>query len=204
MRNWSFWDWLTYICIATTALILALDQAIKGSPTFPKDLSGLLAAPSWNYAPLTLIIVSGLLLLLKQLNWIGKDSSPDTARPDESSSEVPYIKTSLMLQFFGDHRIPQEISSENVGCWFAFFSPSLSITPLNEKGDPIEGKMQVPPNWVIFIALDKPAQFRQAIVTFSNPEAMPIADMHMANSRVIAFSTRGPIPAGALTIQVVE
>lgn len=204
MSKWSFWDWLTYTCIAAAALVLALDQAIKGSPALLGSLSGLLARPSWNYAPLVLIGLSGVLLVLKQLNFLGKSDTGQNANLSAQDLEPKYIKTTLRLQFFGDYRIPHEVSSDNVACWFAYFSASLSITPMDESGNSIAGGMQIPPNWAIFVALDKPSKFRQAIVTFSNPEVMPVTDTHMANARVIAISTRGQIPAGVLTIQIAE
>ena len=114
------------------------------------------------------------------------------------------LKTDLRLQFFGDRRIPQEVSSDNVASWFAYFSPSLAITPKDARGNTIAGGLEIPPNWAIFVALDKPAKFRQAIVTFSNPEVMPVIDVHTANSRIIAISTRGQVPAGVLTIKTIN
>ena len=204
MSSWSFWDWLTYTCIAIAALILALDQAIKGSPLLLGNLSGILAKPSWNYAPLGLIGLSGVLLLLKQLNMLGPKGANRNVQPGAQDLEIKYIKTRLRLQFFGDHRIPHEVSSDNVAVWFSYLSASLSITHTDASGNTIQGGMHIPPNWVVFIALDKPATFRQAIVSFSNPEVMPIMDTHMANTRVIAISTRGQMPAGVLTIEVAE
>jgi hypothetical protein len=118
--------------------------------------------------------------------------------------ELQYIKTDLRLQFFGDRRIPQEVSSNNIASWFAYFSQSLAIIPKDAHGNTLAGGLEVPPNWAVFVALDKPARFRQAVVTFSNPEVMPVTDVHMANSRVIAISTRGLVPAGVLTINVLE
>ena len=122
----------------------------------------------------------------------------------QRTQEPQYIKTDLRLQFFGDQRIPQEVSSDNVASWFAYFSPSLAIIPKDAHGNMVAGGLEVPPNWAIFVALDKPAKFRQAIVTFSNPEIMPITDVHMANSRVIAISTRGQVPAGVLNIHIIK
>jgi hypothetical protein len=138
------------------------------------------------------------------LNLLGGRRPTQNANASAEDAELKYIKTNLRLQFFGDHRIPHEVSSDNVACWFAYFSASLSITPMDEKGNVIKGGMQIPPNWAVFVALDKPAKYRQAIVSFSNQEVMPITDTHMANARVIVISTRGQIPAGVLTIQVLE
>jgi hypothetical protein len=204
MSNWSFWDWLTYTCIGVAALVLALDQAIKGSPVVLGSLSGLLARSTWNYAPLALIGLSSILLVLRQLHVLGAKHEAQRSNQGERDPEPKSIKTALRLQFFGDYRIPHEISSDNVASCFAYYSPSLSITPKDASGNTIAGGMEIPPNWAIFLALDKPAKFKQAIVSFSNPEVMPITDVHLANSRVIVTSTRGQVPAGVLAIQVVE
>ena len=103
MPSWSFWDWLTYICIGVAALVLALDQAIKGSPQLLGNLSGLLAKPSWNYAPLALIGLSGVLILLKQFGIVGAKDANHNVELAAQNPDIKYIKTGLRLQFFGDH-----------------------------------------------------------------------------------------------------
>jgi len=205
MSNWGFWGWLSYICIGISAIMIAVDKAVKGSPEMLKRLSGLLSSALWNYAPLMLIGISAIFLILHQLGVVGAKSEirPSVVK-SQLTQEPQYIKTDLRLQFFGDHRIPYEVSSDNVASWFAYFSPSLAITPMDARGNTVAGGLKVPPNWAIFLALDKPAKFRQAIVTFSNPEVMPVTDVHMANSRAIVISIRGQVPAGVLSIHVIE
>ena len=203
MKRWGFWDWVTYSCVGVAAIALAVDQAIKGSPRLVGQFSALLDVPAWSYLPLILMVISACVMLLKQLNVLGGEVSvaEEAAQPD-SSEASDFLATRVRLQFFGDQRIPHEISSENVAVWFTYFSNSLSIQPLGEDGKPAPGGMAMPPNWVIFLALDRPSNFRQVLVSFSNQEAMPIVDIHMANARVIAISTRGLIPAGVLTVEV--
>ena len=122
-------------------------------------------------------------------------------QPPPATEQAPLpIRTGVKLQFFGDQRIPTEITQNNVASWFAYFSRSLTITPQDAEGHPIAGGMQIPPNWAIFISFDRPATYRQVIVDFSNPSAMPVIDRQFQNSRVLVISTRGMLPAGVLDI----
>jgi hypothetical protein len=118
--------------------------------------------------------------------------------------EEAFIKSTISLQFFGDHRIPQETSSENVVSWFAYFSSSLLVQPKDENGNNVAGGLEIPPNWVIVLVFDKPAIYRQAVTNFSNSEACPLIDIHSTNGRMIALSTRGQMPAGIFTIDIIE
>src|SRR5438046_6834540 len=76
MGKWDFWGWLTYSCVFVAAVILALDTGLKGSATMA-DLPFLHSTP-WDFAPLVLMTVSGLLLLARALGWIGKKPVPIT------------------------------------------------------------------------------------------------------------------------------
>jgi hypothetical protein len=114
------------------------------------------------------------------------------------------IRTGIRLQFFGDTRIPQPIDSNNIASWFAYFSPSLSFEFKDKDGKTLDGGTHIPPNWVIYLTLDKPASFKQVVVDFSNPSEMPIIDTQQQNSRAIMVSTRGLMPAGVLDIHVIQ
>ncbi|HJW42587.1 MAG TPA: hypothetical protein VJ476_15335 [Rhizomicrobium sp.] len=114
------------------------------------------------------------------------------------------IKTGIRLQFFGDVRIPHVISSDNVATWFAYFTPSISMVPKDTDGKTIAGGFEVPPNWAIFVAIDKAASFKQVLVEFSNTDLMPVIDIQQSSSRAILISTRGLIPAGVLNIHAVS
>lgn len=128
---------------------------------------------------------------------------PSAYRKDEDVVAAA-IPTRLRLQFFGDHRIPTEISNNNVAVWFTYYTSSITLTPKDKDGKPLPGGFEVPPNWVIFLALDKPATYHQVLIDFSNPEKMPITDIQVSNTRVIAISTRGTMPAGVLDIHVAQ
>jgi hypothetical protein len=125
---------------------------------------------------------------------------------DPGSYRNPYqavrVKSGVKLQFFGGNKIPTQVSIDNVATWFTYFTPSLSILPKDAKGNTIAGGMEVPPNWVIFVAFDHPVLYGEVRIDFSNPEIMPVMDRQMMNSRVVVISSRGPIPAGVLDIHV--
>lgn len=138
-------------------------------------------------------------------SWSKNGNILEDEKPEKETIEpLSFIKSELKLQFFGDNRIPQVASSDNVATWFAYFSPSLSIEPKDENGKTVAGGLEVPPNWVVILVFDKPVSYQQATTGFSNPELCPIIDTHSTNSRMVAISTRGQIPAGVLTMEIVE
>lgn len=200
MRDWGFWEWLTYACIALAAVALAADQAIKGSTELRKRLAGLLHRPLWNYAPLVLIGISALLVVGQQLGVIGRRAQ--NVEPGEV--QVAFVDTTLRLQFFGDRRIPHDLGSQNVATWFAYFSPSIQVTPADDKGNRMPGGFEVPPNWVILVVLDRPSSYRQGIATFSNPEIAPPIEVRQATTRSIVVTTGALLPAGILEISLVK
>jgi hypothetical protein len=201
--KWGFWEWLSYTCIAIAAIILAVDQAVKGSSTTTSYLTGIAGGPIWNYAPAFLVGLSAILIVAQRLGWVGSKTKFDTEASTHVSSSPTYIRTELRLQFFGDQRTPHEISSVNIATWFAYFSPSITLTPQDASGNPLPGGFEVPPSWAIFITVDIPSSYRQATVRFSNPEVMPITEVRMATTRSIVVTARSQFPAGVLEIAVV-
>jgi hypothetical protein len=59
-------------CIAIAAIIVATDQAAKGSVDLLSRCAGLLARPLWIYARLGLIGASALFILGHQLGVVGR------------------------------------------------------------------------------------------------------------------------------------
>jgi hypothetical protein len=200
MAHWGFWEWLTYSCIGIAAVVLAADQAIKGSPELIVRFSGLLKAPTWNYAPLALIIVSGVVLVGQQIGLFGAK----VQNVEGAQSQPAFIKTSIRLQFFGDRRIPHDIGQQNVATWFAYFSPSIKVTPQDAQGKPMDGGFEVPPNWVVLIVFDRLSAYRQGIANFSNPEIAPPIEVRHATTRSMVVTTSGLLPAGVLEIYALE
>jgi hypothetical protein len=202
MSYWGFWEWLTYSCIAIAAVVLALDQAIKGSPELIVRFSTLLKARTWSYAPLALIGLSGLLLVGQHVGVIGtKVQNVEAGRPRQQPG---FVKTSVRLQFFGDRRIPLDVARENVATWFAYYSPSIKVTPQDPEGKAMAGGFEVPPNWVVLIVFDQPTDYRQAVATFSNPEIAPPIEVRHTTTRSVVVTTGGLLPAGVLEVHLIE
>jgi hypothetical protein len=74
MPDWGFFEWLTYASIGIAAVILVLDQSIKGSSEMMTTFSKLLSSKFWNFAPLALIAISVVLLVAHQVGLIGVKS----------------------------------------------------------------------------------------------------------------------------------
>jgi hypothetical protein len=119
---------------------------------------------------------------------------------EPGTNTVQFVKTVPRLQFFGDQRIPKEISSDNVFSWFAYYSPSLRVTGTNAEGKVISGETQ--PTWAIFITLDTPSAYRQVITVFSNPEVTPQTEVRPSLARSIVITSNAQFPAGVLDIYV--
>lgn len=125
-------------------------------------------------------------------------SSADVQQP------VGFVPSRLRLQFFGDDRLPVEISRDNVDSWFAYRSPTMAMTFTDKNGKQRDDGFQVPPNWAIFIVLDKPATYRQVIPTFSNPDVMPFTEIRQSTQKSIVLTARSQFPAGVLEITTTE
>jgi hypothetical protein len=202
MSHWGFWEWLTYSCIAIAALVLAFDQAIKGSPELIARFSSLLNARTWSYAPLALICLSGLLLIGQQMGVIGR--KVQNVETGHSRQQHGFVKTSIRLQFFGDRRIPHDLARENVATWFAYYSPSIKVSPQDAEGKAMAGGFEVPPNWIVLIVFDQPTEYRQAVASFSNPEMAPPIEVRHTTTRSVVVTTSGLLPAGVLQVYLVE
>ena len=203
MREWGFWEWLAYACIAVAAIALAVDQAAKGSPALADKLAVILDTGVWHYMPLFLVIVSGITVIANQFGFVGSNNVAKNPLSEHSNLEASFIRTSLRLQFFGDYRTPIEISSRNVATWYAYYSPSMNVTFKDADGKEIGGQ-GMPPSWAIFITLDKPTAYRQGIVSFSNPEKAPPMEVRFATTRSMVSTVAGQVPAGVLEVHIEE
>jgi hypothetical protein len=59
MRDWGFWEWLTYLCIVIAALTIAFDQGLKLSKARER-FAALIESTNWAVAPFILILVSAV------------------------------------------------------------------------------------------------------------------------------------------------
>jgi hypothetical protein len=123
----------------------------------------------------------------------------DQGHRKATTTDVTLVANSkLRLQFFGDNRIPTEIAADNIASWFTGWSPSFVMTELDAQNQP-RGSTVLPKTWFIFIAFDKPASFRQIVVSFSSP-GFPPYEVKQQNNRVVVVMASGEIPAGSLEI----
>ena len=81
MRKLGFWDWLAYSCVAIPATILAADSAIKNTKNFQPMVQWITDNKIWNYAPLVLILIGGVIFLLRQFGLIRTIDKPEAVEP---------------------------------------------------------------------------------------------------------------------------
>jgi hypothetical protein len=67
MKDWDIWAWIAYGTIATAAICLAVDSAIKMSPALLPKFSWLLENSIWGFVPFILVIVGTILFISNQL-----------------------------------------------------------------------------------------------------------------------------------------
>src|SRR5438876_11648081 len=63
IREWSFLDWTGALCFAASALIPAINAAVKDAPDIASKVPAFF---SWVYLPLTLILVTFCIILYRQ------------------------------------------------------------------------------------------------------------------------------------------
>ena len=76
MRDWGFWEWLTYLCIVIAALTIAFDQGLKLSKARER-FAALVESTNWAVAPLILVLVSAVMIVERHI----PPFSPPTHRP---------------------------------------------------------------------------------------------------------------------------
>jgi hypothetical protein len=122
---------------------------------------------------------------------------------EPSEGRIGYVETELRLQFYGGLRDPTIVSSDNVYHWFAEHTPAIGVKFYDKNHNEI-----VPPNgtpvmdttWSIFVLLDRPAAFRQILVSFSDPAGLGPTDIWPMGDRGFIIHTSQPLPAGELVI----
>lgn len=121
------------------------------------------------------------------------------------AQETKSVDTKLMLQFFGDNRVPIVVHSSNIRYWYALYSSSIEVKAFDAAGNEIKrpGLEGMPPYWTIFIVFEDPTKYEQAISEFSNPSAFGQAEFKVSNNYCIILTTSSQIPAGLLTIYTI-
>lgn len=202
MKNWGPWDWIAWSSLGLSALASALGQAISSLPDLKNLMPKVFQYPYWNFAPLALFVLSGVVFLSKELG--GNDDARNQGAEGLSGvsvREATVSKASLQLQFYGDERVPRQISHQNVINWFAYFSPRILLQQRDVAGKIIpEGTFSSPLSWVIFITFDRPISYRQAVVSYANQDNAPITEVKFSTDRSIVVTTNGPITSTVMDV----
>ena len=149
--------------------------------------------------------VGGLVIGFSIGAWIDtvvrKRIHPSGAAVDAAGTE--FVGTSLLLQFFGDHRIPVELTAKNVASWFAYYSPSIGLKWSSSEGVEQNGPT-MGPTWAIFVVFETSSLYRQGLVSFSNPELAPPLEIRSYTTKSLVVTAANSIPAGVLEISIQE
>ncbi len=201
MSHWGFFEWLTYICVGIAAIIIAADQAIKGSAEMMAHFSGLLSSKVWNFAPFASMALSGVLLVGHQAGWIGvKQESAVMAPHSLTAPEDTTNNAALFLQFSDDQTVPREIRQTNILSWYALYTESIYVDTLNHEQKPIGG-FSVPPRWTVFMLFKKPTIYRQMLAACVGHESLKCA-VQFSNDRYAIITVIGSVTRATLDISV--
>jgi hypothetical protein len=175
MRHWTFWEWVAYIGLSIAAIIIAADQGVKLAPELLQRFSGMITSPFWAFAPLALIILATVILIGREIGWIGPKL--------EDIAE-------LHLRYYQGHPIPTAVSYKNIWRWFSLQNNLYVHTPLG---------LMTGSNTNIFIAFEKPVKVGTLILS-SADYVMPKYEVKEFNNR-FAVITIDETPAGVLDIK---
>lgn len=106
----------------------------------------------------------------------------------------------LRLTFYGDHRHPTVVRSENIATWCAYYNQAARFTGQNLEGEEVT-LLEIPRSWAVFLCYESATQVSQIIASLNAPGLPPYnIVVSTTHACVIAFSA--DIPAGDLEIFV--
>jgi len=80
-HEWSWSNFLTVLLLVIVAVIEALQQALSQAPAVTEQLPVWVISPNWNYVPLVLLIVAGLLWIVGHLPTKAQQHYPAVQLP---------------------------------------------------------------------------------------------------------------------------
>lgn len=116
-----------------------------------------------------------------------------------SSSEARASGASIFLQFSDQHTVPKEIRQTNIRSWYALYTESIYIQPLDQDNKPMPGGTSVPPRWSIFVLFETPANYRQMIATCTGGKSLNCA-VQMSNDRYAIITAIGDVTGATLDV----
>jgi hypothetical protein len=78
MDQWSWSNILTVLIVVIVAVIEALQQALSQAPAVTKQLPAWAISPNWNYVPLVLLMVAGVIWIVDHLSTKARPFSHST------------------------------------------------------------------------------------------------------------------------------
>ena len=66
MRHWTYWEWLAYVCLFVSAVIIAADTGIRVSSNLSASLPNFFHGPIWGFAPLILVLIATGILVIRE------------------------------------------------------------------------------------------------------------------------------------------
>lgn len=85
MKNWGFWDWVSYLCVGAAILIAALDEALKRSKTMAPSLPDWMSSTLWVFVPVVLFIIGSVIFVVRA--WRHK---PPSSGPNISDAQAQF------------------------------------------------------------------------------------------------------------------
>ena len=88
MSHWTVWEWIAYATLWISAIIVAVDGGLKMSSEIHERVPRLRSAvksPWWAFAPVVLIVLASILLVGREVGWLGP-SAPNFA--DQNMEQV--------------------------------------------------------------------------------------------------------------------
>jgi hypothetical protein len=79
MAKWTFWEWVAYAVLFVAAIIVAADQGVKLAPDLASSTAGILHSPWWAFSPVALILLATVILISREIGWIGAKAPAATA-----------------------------------------------------------------------------------------------------------------------------
>jgi len=68
MKDWGFWEWLTYVTIAIGAFVLAIETALAISPAASSRRPRFLRSHIWKFIPSLFFVASMVFIAISYLN----------------------------------------------------------------------------------------------------------------------------------------
>lgn len=160
-----------------------------------RGLAGVVSSPIWNFAPISLISLSAVLILATHLGWVGRPSElAARAAPPAAIPAAPSPTAGITLRFWGDARAPERLSFGNIFRWY-YLKNIMVVT--NAKTRKEEQKAM----GTLFLTFDKPVAINT--VEVSSPDMrLPYYEVKDFNPRSAVIVFMEDLPPGTLVVSV--